>query len=88
MVKPITPVIQAQQPTVNKPTITPVVPQQVVSTQPIQQNMVKPITPVVQTQQPIINKPTIATTTQQTISVQQPTINSQATIPKPIPKGN
>ena len=88
VVKPVAPTIQAQQPTVNKPTITPVVPQQVVSTQPIQQNMVKPITPVVQTQQPIINKPTIATTTQQTISVQQPTINSQATIPKPIPKGN
>ena len=88
MVKPITPVVQAQQPIVNKPTITPAVPQQVVSTQPIQQNMVKPITPVIQAQQPIINKPTIATTTQQTVSVQQSTINSQATIPKPIPKGN
>ena len=88
MVKPITPVVQTQQPIVNKPTITPAVPQQVVSTQPIQQNMVKPITPVVQTQQSVINKPTIATTTQQIVSFQQPTINSQATIPKPIPKGN
>ena len=88
MVKPITPVVQTQQPIVNKPTITPAVPQQVVSTHPIQQNMVKPITPVVQTQQSVINKPTIATTTQQIVSFQQPTINSQATIPKPIPKGN
>ena len=88
MVKPITPVVQTQQPIVNKPTITPAVPQQVVSTQPIQQNMVKPITPVVQTQQSVINKPTIATTTQQIVSFQQPTINSQATIPKTIPKGN
>ena len=88
MVKPIAPTIQTQQPIVNKPTITPAVPQQVVSTQPIQQNMVKPITPVVQTQQSVINKPTIATTTQQIVSFQQPTINSQATIPKPIPKGN
>ena len=88
VVKPVAPTIQAQQPIVNKPTITPAVPQQVVSTQPIQQNMVKPITPVVQTQQSVINKPTIATTTQQIVSFQQPTINSQATIPKPIPKGN
>ena len=88
IVKPVAPTIQAQQPIVNKPTITPAVPQQVVSTQPIQQNMVKPITPVVQTQQSVINKPTIATTTQQIVSFQQPTINSQATIPKPIPKGN
>ena len=88
VVKPVAPTIQAQQPIVNKPTITPAIPQQVVSTQPIQQNMVKPITPVVQTQQSVINKPTIATTTQQIVSFQQPTINSQATIPKPIPKGN
>ena len=88
VVKPVAPTIQAQQPIVNKPTITPAVPQQVVSTQPIQQNMVKPITPVVQTQQSVINKPTIATTTQQIVSFQQPTINSQATIPKTIPKGN
>ena len=72
VVKPVAPTIQAQQPTINKPTITPVVPQQVVSTQPIQQNMVKPITPVVQAQQPIVNKPTITPAVPQQVVSTQP----------------